>query len=85
VVGEVSGEPAGRRGDADRDWPAAGLLPRRSAFVGRSAELEEIAARLRRHAVVTLVGVGGVGKTALAVEAAWAEVDAVPSAAYNSW
>ena len=81
MVGEVSAELAGRRGDADRDWPAVRLPPRRSSFVGRIAELEEIAARLRRHAVVTLVGVGGVGKTALAVEAAWAEVDAGRAAA----
>ena len=44
--------------------------------MGRAAELGEIAARLGRYAVVTLVGVGGVGKTALAVEAAWAEVSA---------
>jgi hypothetical protein len=44
--------------------------------VGRATELGEIAARLGRYAVVTLVGVGGVGKTALAVEAAWAEVSA---------
>ena len=44
--------------------------------MGRTAELGEIAARLGRYAVVTLVGVGGVGKTALAVEAAWTEVSA---------
>jgi len=44
--------------------------------VGRAAELGEIAARLGRYAMVTLVGVGGVGKTALAVEAAWTEVSA---------
>ena len=36
----------------------------------------EIAARLGRYAVVTLTGVGGVGKSALAVEAAWIEVSA---------
>jgi len=44
--------------------------------VGRTAGLSEIAARLGRYAVVTLTGVGGVGKTALAVEAAWVEVSA---------
>jgi hypothetical protein len=61
---------------AARARPTVRLPPRRSSFVGRAAELGEIAARLGRHAVVTLVGVGGVGKTALAVEAAWAEVSA---------
>jgi predicted ATPase/DNA-binding CsgD family transcriptional regulator len=44
--------------------------------VGRTAELGEIAATLGRHAVVTLTGVGGVGKTALAIEVAWIEVSA---------
>ena len=52
------------------------LPPRRLSFVGRTADLGEIAARLARYPVVTLTGVGGVGKTALAVEAAWIEVSA---------
>ena len=34
--------------------------------MGRAAELAEIAARLGRYAVVTLVGVGGVGAPLLA-------------------
>src|SRR5260370_36620063 len=74
LVGEVSGELADR-GGAGRD-PVVRLPPRRFSFVGRTAELGEIAARLGRHTVVTLTGVGGVGKTALAVEAAWIEVSA---------
>jgi predicted ATPase/DNA-binding CsgD family transcriptional regulator len=73
-VGEVSGELAGR-GGAGRN-PAVRLPPRRSSFVGRTTDLEEIAARLGRYVVVMLTGVGGVGKTALAVEAAWIEVSA---------
>jgi predicted ATPase/DNA-binding CsgD family transcriptional regulator len=36
----------------------------------------EVAARLGRYRVVTLTGVGGVGKTALAIETAWTEVSA---------
>jgi predicted ATPase/DNA-binding CsgD family transcriptional regulator len=75
-VGEVSGEFAGRGGHAGRDRAAVRLPPRRSSFVGRAADLGEIAARLGCYAVVTLTGVGGVGKTALAVEAAWIEVSA---------
>ena len=55
---------------------AVRLPPRRLSFVGRTADLAEVAARLGRYPVVTLTGVGGVGKTALAVEAAWAEVSA---------
>src|SRR5437870_2303813 len=67
---------SGVPGLARLDRPAVRLPPRRSSFVGRTADLGEIAARLTRHAVVTLTGVGGVGKTALAVEAAWIEVAA---------
>ena len=75
-MAEVFGERAGHGADGGSDRPTVRLPPRRSSFVGRAAELGEIAARLGRYAVVTLVGVGGVGKTALAVEAAWAEVSA---------
>lgn len=45
-------------------------------LVGRTADLGEIAARLGRYPVVTLTGVGGIRKTALAVEAAWIELTA---------
>jgi predicted ATPase/class 3 adenylate cyclase len=41
-----------------------------SAFVGREAQLAEVAAALKASRVVTLTGVGGVGKTRLAVQAA---------------
>jgi predicted ATPase/DNA-binding CsgD family transcriptional regulator len=75
-VAEVFGEQAGRGGNAGWDRAAVRLPPRRSSFVGRAAELGEVAARLGRYAVVTLVGVGGVGKTAVAIEAAWIEVSA---------
>jgi predicted ATPase/DNA-binding CsgD family transcriptional regulator len=75
-VGEVLGQLADRAGDARPARPAVRLPPRRSSFVGRTSDLREIAARLARYAVVTLTGVGGVGKTALAVEAAWTEVSA---------
>jgi len=75
LVGEFSGDFAGH-GVAGRARVAVRLPPRRSPFVGRTADLGEIAARLARYPVVTLTGVGGVGKTALAVEAAWTEVSA---------
>jgi len=75
-VVEVFGEHAGRGGDDGWDRAVVRLPPRRSSFVGRAAELGEVAARLGRFAVVTLVGAGGVGKTAVAVEAAWIEVSA---------
>ena len=39
-----------------------------SSFVGRAAEVEAVAALLADHRLVTLTGVGGVGKTRLALE-----------------
>lgn len=41
-----------------------------SSFVGRQAELTELELRLRAERLVTLTGVGGVGKTRLALELA---------------
>ena len=43
-------------------------LPRMSTeFVGREHEVDELRALLGRHPMVTIVGVGGGGKTRLAV------------------
>jgi len=51
--------------------PIPGNLRRAtSAFVGRDTEVAEIAALFRSRRLVTLTGVGGVGKTRLAVEVA---------------
>ncbi len=51
--------------------PAAFSLPLSLAtFVGRERELEEIAALVRQHRLVTLTGAGGVGKTQTALQVA---------------
>ncbi|MGZ8751880.1 MAG: adenylate/guanylate cyclase domain-containing protein, partial [Acidimicrobiia bacterium] len=48
-----------------------GNLPRQlSTVIGRDAVVGELAELLREHRLVTLTGVGGVGKTRLAVEVA---------------
>jgi predicted ATPase/class 3 adenylate cyclase len=39
-----------------------------SSFIGRESELDEVQAAVKTHRLVTLTGVGGVGKTRLAVE-----------------
>jgi DNA-binding SARP family transcriptional activator len=51
--------------------PRQGNLPRRaSGFVGRDAEVERVLAALNAGPLVTLTGVGGAGKSRLAVEVA---------------
>jgi predicted ATPase len=51
--------------------PAAGnLRPAASSLIGREAEVAEVAAVLRERRLVTVTGVGGVGKTRLAIEVA---------------
>ena len=39
-----------------------------STFVGRSHEVKSLAEELDGHRLVTLIGVGGTGKTRLAIE-----------------
>ena len=52
--------------------PARHILPaERDAFVGREAEIGEVAHHLDSHRLVTLLGAGGMGKTRLAVRYAW--------------
>jgi predicted ATPase/DNA-binding CsgD family transcriptional regulator len=46
-----------------------------SSFIGRDDELREIACLLDAHRLVTLTGVGGTGKTRLALSAGAAEVE----------
>ncbi|MEX3846543.1 winged helix-turn-helix domain-containing protein [Paraburkholderia sp. BR10882] len=49
----------------------ASTLPGRpTALVGRDADVENVVAKLAESAVVTLVGAGGIGKTALAIRVA---------------
>ena len=49
----------------------AGTLPAdRGPIVGRTADVERVAAAISRHRLVTVTGTGGVGKTTLAVAVA---------------
>ena len=52
------------------DAAPGNLRPQSTSFIGREAELAEVHEALKAHRVVTLTGVGGVGKTRLALEVA---------------
>ncbi len=64
----------GLRGDFPRlrtlDAAPGNLSVQATSFVGRDAEVTEVAGLVRAHRLVTLTGVGGVGKTRLAVQVA---------------
>jgi predicted ATPase/class 3 adenylate cyclase len=60
-----------------------GNLPRQvTTFVGREAEIMSLAGLVRGSALVTLTGVGGVGKTRLALQVA---ADVVPDFPDGAW
>ena len=54
------------------------LRPAITSFIGRESEVAEVQAAMRSHRLVTLTGVGGVGKTRLALEVAGRLVDEFP-------
>ena len=58
------------------------LPPRLTSFIGRDAELRELADLLAGRRLVTLTGPGGIGKTSLAVETARGVADRFPDAAW---
>ena len=60
------------------DATPGNLRPQTTSFIGREAELAEVEDALKAHRLVTLTGVGGVGKTRLAVEVAARLADEFP-------
>ncbi|MDT5337004.1 MAG: hypothetical protein QOD90_2509 [Mycobacterium sp.] len=52
------------------DMTPGNLKPAVTSFIGRDSEVAEIVAVLREHRLVTLTGMGGVGKTRLSLEVA---------------
>ena len=60
------------------DASPGNLRPQTTSFIGRDSEVAELQAALRTHRLVTLTGVGGVGKTRLALEVATNLADEFP-------
>jgi len=69
-MGEAQGPRPGSRVDNPQDVQVTGDLPMSlTAFVGREQELDELRSLFRAgKRLVTLVGIGGIGKTRLALE-----------------
>ncbi|WP_068268762.1 LuxR C-terminal-related transcriptional regulator [Aldersonia kunmingensis] len=68
-VNEVRSEVESARKQSER--VAAGIPSPATSFVGRRAELREVRRLLGDHRLVSVVGPGGIGKTRLAVQAAY--------------
>ena len=60
------------------DTTPGNLRPATTSFIGRESEVAEIEAAVKAHRLVTLTGVGGVGKTRLALEVAARLADEFP-------
>jgi predicted ATPase len=60
------------------DASPGNLRPQTTSFIGRESEVAELHAAVKAHRLVTLTGVGGVGKTRLAVEVAGRLADEFP-------
>ena len=60
------------------DTSPGNLRSATSSFIGRESELDEVQAAVKAHPLVTLTGVGGVGKTRLALEVAARLADEFP-------
>jgi predicted ATPase len=60
------------------DVSPGNLRPATTSFIGRESEIGEVQAAVKAHRLVTLTGVGGVGKTRLALEVAARLADEFP-------
>jgi predicted ATPase len=60
------------------DTTPGNLRPATTSLIGRESEVAELQGVVKAHRLVTLTGVGGVGKTRLAVEVAGRLVDEFP-------
>ena len=66
------------------DTSPGNLPPATTTLIGRESEVAEVLAAVRAHRLVTLTGVGGVGKTRLAAEVAGQLADEFPDGVWVS-
>ena len=64
------------------DSTPGNLRPPITSFIGRRAELADLETAIKAHRLVTLTGVGGVGKTRLALEVAAISAHAFPDGVF---
>jgi predicted ATPase/class 3 adenylate cyclase len=64
------------------DTSPGNLRAATTSLIGRESEISEVQAAVKAHRLVTLTGVGGVGKTRLATEVAARLVDEFPDGAW---
>ena len=68
------------------DVTPGNLRPAVTSFIGRESEVDEVKEALHEHRLVTLTGVGGVGKTRLALEvAARLSMNLQMASGFSSW
>jgi predicted ATPase len=60
------------------DVSPGNLRPQTTTLIGRKSEVTDLETAVRKHRLITLTGVGGVGKTRLATEVAGRLVDEFP-------
>jgi predicted ATPase/DNA-binding winged helix-turn-helix (wHTH) protein len=78
-VAATDRQPADARDDAAAHRPPSHHLPeQRTRFIGREAELAEMTRLLSQARLLTLTGIGGCGKTRLALQCAQQQLDAFP-------
>ena len=70
VPSACAGFGGGLSAIAGVDTNPGNLRPAITSLIGRDSEVSELQAALRSHRLMTLAGVGGVGKTRLALEVA---------------
>jgi len=62
--------------------PSTNLPHALSCFIGRERDVADVIQLLQNHRLVTLTGLGGIGKTRLALEVAWKGREAYPDGAW---